>query len=94
MLTLNVAKKIVCLEKEAVTSHIKRHVKNLKSAYLRIFLNELFLIATKTEPSHANEVASLCCRKIKIVKEIYVNVNAKKTFKSDEVVQLLLPPLR
>lgn len=59
MLNLNVAKKIVCLEKEAFTSHIKRHVKNLKSAYLRIFLNELFLIATKTKPSHANEVASL-----------------------------------
>lgn len=65
MLTLNVAKKIVCLEKEAFTSHIKRHVKNLTSAYLRIFLNELFLIATKTGPSHANEVASLYCRKIK-----------------------------
>lgn len=62
MLTLNVAKKIVCLEKEAFTSHIKRHVKNLTSAYLLIFLNELFLIATKTEPSHANEVASLYCR--------------------------------
>jgi len=37
MLTLNVAKKIVCLEKEAFTSHIKRHVKNLKRAKLADF---------------------------------------------------------
>ena len=35
----------------SILSHKKRHVKNLKRALSANFLNELFLIASKKEPS-------------------------------------------
>lgn len=44
--------KIVYLEKEAFASHIKTTRQKIsRELYLRIFLNELFLIASNKEPS-------------------------------------------